>query len=45
MQIATRPVADVLADARAGRITHALMLSALFLFEPWWHQWSAARLT
>jgi len=32
----TAPVADVLAWARSGRITHALTLNALFLFEPFW---------
>jgi ADP-ribose pyrophosphatase len=45
MQIALRPVPEVLAEARAGRITHALMLNALFLFEPWWRTWSSTRLT
>lgn len=30
------PVADVLALARKGEITHALMLNMLFLLEPWW---------
>lgn len=30
------PVAEVLERARAGEITHALMLNALFLLEGWW---------
>ncbi len=38
IQVATRPVEQVLADARAGRITHSLVLSALFYFEPYWRQ-------
>lgn len=32
----TEPVADVLAKARAGGITHALVLNALFMYEPLW---------
>lgn len=36
IEIATRPIDQVLAEARNGLLTHALMLSALFLFEPWW---------
>lgn len=32
------PVDAVLRRARAGEITHALMLNALFLLEPWWQQ-------
>ena len=30
------PVDDVLRRARNGEVTHALMLNALFLLEPWW---------
>lgn len=30
------PMAEVLRRARAGEITHALMLNALFLLEGWW---------
>lgn len=37
------PAAEVLAQARAGGITHALVLNALFLFEPHWVAWQAAR--
>ena len=36
IEITTRPAADVLALARSGGITHALVLNALFLFEPHW---------
>lgn len=32
------PVAEVLARARRGEITHALMLNALFLLEDWWRR-------
>lgn len=41
IEIAERPIPEVLADARAGKITHALMLNALFLLEPWWRDRSA----
>lgn len=34
--VTTVPVEDVLAAARSGGITHALVLNALFLFEPHW---------
>ncbi len=34
--VTTAPVADVLSWARSGRITHALVLNALFLLEPVW---------
>ena len=34
--VTTVPVEEVLACARAGGITHALVLNALFLFEPHW---------
>ncbi len=34
--VSTAPVAEVLAAARGGRITHALVLNALFCFEPIW---------
>ena len=36
IEIVTAPVAEVLAWARAGRITHPLVLNALFLLEPLW---------
>jgi len=34
--VSTAPVAEVFAWARTGRITHALVLNALWLFEPVW---------
>ena len=34
--VSTAPVEDVFAWARDGRITHALVLNALWLFEPVW---------
>ncbi len=36
IEVDPRPVAEVLALARSGGITHALVLNALFLFEPYW---------
>ncbi len=36
IEVTTVPVDEVLAAARSGRITHALVLNALFLFEPVW---------
>jgi ADP-ribose pyrophosphatase len=36
IEVTTLPAAEVLALARAGGITHALALNALFLFEPHW---------
>ncbi len=36
IEISTVPVEDALAWARSGRITHALTLNALLLFEPRW---------
>jgi len=36
MEIAALPVADVYARARAGGVTHSLVLDALFFFEPIW---------
>lgn len=36
IEITTRPAAEVLALARTGGITHALVLNALLLFEPHW---------
>lgn len=36
IEVATPPVAEVLARARAGGITHSLVLDALFFFEPLW---------
>jgi hypothetical protein len=35
MEITALPAAEVLALARAGGITHALVLNALLLFEPY----------
>jgi 8-oxo-dGTP pyrophosphatase MutT (NUDIX family) len=40
IQVETRPVEEVLALARSGGITHALVLNALMLFEG---RWRAAR--
>ncbi len=34
--VTAAPVEDVLAWARAGKITHSLVLCALFHFEGWW---------
>ncbi len=36
IEVVLQPAAEVLALARAGGITHALVLNALFLFEPLW---------
>lgn len=36
IEVTLRPAAEVLALARAGGITHALVLNALLLFEPHW---------
>lgn len=38
IEITTMPVAEVLAGARSGLITHALALNALLLFEPHWSE-------
>ena len=38
IELVTAPVPEALAWARSGRITHALSLNALFLFEPWWRE-------
>lgn len=38
IEVATAPVEDVLAWARDGRITHALAVNALYLFEPRWRE-------
>lgn len=38
MSIALVPVQEVLQRARAGEVTHALMLNGLFLLEPWWRE-------
>jgi ADP-ribose pyrophosphatase len=40
--VSTAPVGDVLAWARGGRITHALVLNALFMFEPIWKKRAGA---
>jgi ADP-ribose pyrophosphatase len=37
-EILTKPVGEVLALAAAGGITHAMVLDALFLFEPHWRR-------
>ena len=37
IHVTTEPVEAVLAKARGGAITHALVLNALMLFEPHWH--------
>ena len=34
--VSAAPVADVLARARSGKITHSLVLCGLFHFEGWW---------
>jgi len=36
IEIVTKPVDEVFALARSGKITHSLVLNALFLFEPVW---------
>ncbi|HVU24890.1 MAG TPA: NUDIX hydrolase [Opitutus sp.] len=36
IQVTTLPVDEVFALARAGKITHGLVLDALFMFEPVW---------
>ena len=36
LEVDALPVDDVYAWARSGRITHALVLNALFLFAPRW---------
>jgi ADP-ribose pyrophosphatase len=36
IEVRTLPAAEVLALARSGGITHALVLNALLLFEPFW---------
>lgn len=36
--VVTAPVDEVMDWARSGRITHALTLNALFLFEPRWRE-------
>jgi 8-oxo-dGTP pyrophosphatase MutT (NUDIX family) len=38
IETTTAPVAEVLAWARGGRITHSLVLCALFHFEAWWRE-------
>jgi 8-oxo-dGTP pyrophosphatase MutT (NUDIX family) len=38
IEFAEREIDAVLAEARSGGITHALMLNALFLLEPWWRE-------
>ena len=41
IELSLHPVDEVLAMARDGRITHALVLDALFFLEPWWRARSA----
>lgn len=36
IEVLTKPVDEVYALARSGKITHSLVLDALFLFEPVW---------
>ncbi len=43
IEITTQPVDEVLALARAGAISHGLVLDALFYFEPIWRQLRGAR--
>lgn len=43
LSLSLRPVVEVIALARAGGMLHALMLNALFLFEPWWREQQRAR--
>lgn len=38
IEVALHPVDEVLARARAGGITHSLVVGALFLFEPVWRE-------
>ncbi len=43
IEVATLPVAEVYAKARAGGITHSLVLDALLFFEPIWRATEASR--
>lgn len=43
IHVATEPVEAVLALARAGGISHGLVLDALFMFEPYWRALRSAR--
>ncbi|MSU65426.1 MAG: NUDIX hydrolase [Opitutus sp.] len=43
IHVSTEPVDDVLALARAGAISHGLVLDALMLFEPHWRAFCAAK--
>lgn len=43
IHVLTQPVDDVLALARSGGIKHALVLNALFLFEPHWRALQARK--
>jgi len=43
IEVITAPVPQVLAWARSGRITHALTLNALLLFEPVWEKAEGGR--
>jgi ADP-ribose diphosphatase len=43
IDVLTLPVDEVLATARAGGITHSLVLNALFLFEPIWRRAGSLR--
>lgn len=39
LEVSLAPVEEVMEWARTGRIAHALVLNALFLFEPIWKSW------
>jgi hypothetical protein len=41
IEVAALPVGEVYARARAGGITHSLVLDALFFFEPAWRAGAA----
>lgn len=41
IEVSTAPVEEVFAWARTGKITHALVLNALWLFEPVWAELKA----
>jgi hypothetical protein len=43
IEVTSLPVDDVYAWAHSGRITHSLVLNALFLFAPRWAEIKAGR--
>lgn len=43
IEVSTLPVDRAFADARSGRITHALTLNALWLFQPHWERMRTRR--